>query len=367
MDRIRRLNRGRSRIHCVQFGLHDDAAADFLRKLAADNNGDFAYQNVKRFAEAGLPAPRRKSTETANGPIRPLCRALSMFASRRSPTSRRTPFRALRSPRFGAGAWPCCFWSPCPSWRGPTTGTAGSSVNVRQLFEAGGVVGVVLAALSVAMVALMIEHLVSLRTRAVNPPKLVEQVQQLMHERQFKIAAKLCRDDGSLLGFVLAAGLTEIGSGYVARREGHGRRLRQYSARLYRKIDSLSVIGTLAPMLGLLGTVWGMMMAFSELRLEAQCQVTGLPAGISTALVTTLMGLAVAIPAYAAFAYFRNRVDEGVSLCSQLADHVFLDYRRAQAARRRKARTLELGQLRSLGQSARPAFPSVAIEREKSA
>ena len=91
-------------------------------------------------------------------------------------------------------------------------------------------------------------------------------------------------------------------------------------------------------MLGLLGTVWGMMIAFSEFASKANVQVTELAPGISTALVTTLLGLAVAIPAYAAFAYFRNRVDEGVSTCSQMADHLFLEYRRAQAARRRKAR-----------------------------
>lgn len=54
MEQIRRLNGGHSRIHCVQFGLNDHEAADFLRKLASDNNGDYAYQNVKRFAEAGL-------------------------------------------------------------------------------------------------------------------------------------------------------------------------------------------------------------------------------------------------------------------------------------------------------------------------
>jgi von Willebrand factor type A domain len=51
MEEIQKLNAGRTRIHCVQFGMHDDAAADFLRKLAAQNNGDFAYQNVKRFAD----------------------------------------------------------------------------------------------------------------------------------------------------------------------------------------------------------------------------------------------------------------------------------------------------------------------------
>jgi biopolymer transport protein ExbB len=234
-----------------------------------------------------------------------------------------------------------------------------ASLNVRQLLDAGGAVGIVLAALSVAMVALVIEHLFSLRSNAINPRKLAEQIHQLMHERQFKIASKLCRDDGSLLGFVLAAGLTEIGSGYALVEKAMEDACAQYAARLYRKIDSLSVIGTLAPMLGLLGTVWGMMIAFSEFASKANVQVTELAPGISTALVTTLMGLAVAIPAYAAFAYFRNRVDEGVSTCSQMADHLFLEYRRAQAARRRKAR--------AAGDYRRPTFPSVAIEREKSA
>jgi biopolymer transport protein ExbB len=234
-----------------------------------------------------------------------------------------------------------------------------ANLNLKQLFDAGGVVGVILAALSVAMVALVIEHLFSLRNRAINPPKLAEQVHQLMHERHFKIAAKLCRDDGSLLGFVLAAGLTEAGAGYALVEKAMEDACAQYAARLYRKIDALSVIGTLAPMLGLLGTVWGMMIAFSEFASKANVQVTELAPGISTALVTTLMGLAVAIPAYAAFAHFRNKVDEGVATCSQMADHLFLEYRRAQVARRRK--------LRAAGDYGRPTFPSVAIEREKSA
>jgi len=255
---------------------------------------------------------------------------------------------------------------PKLAWAGDVPHGWRANLNVRQLFEAGGVVGIVLAALSVAMLALILEQLFSLRAGAVNPRKLAEQVHQLMHERQFKIAAKLCRDDGSLLGFVLAAGLSEIGSGYALVEKAMEDACAQYSARLYRKIDSLSVIGTLSPMLGLLGTVWGMMMAFSAFATKANVQVTELAPGISTALVTTLMGLAVAIPAYAAFAYFRNRVDEAVSTCSQLADHLFLEYRRAQAARRRKARAVQFQQ-RPAGDYGRPAFPSVAIEREKSA
>jgi hypothetical protein len=66
MEEIKTLNAGRTRIHCVQFGMHDDAAAEFLRKLAAQNNGDFAYQNVKRFAES---ASFRAKVRTATRPV----------------------------------------------------------------------------------------------------------------------------------------------------------------------------------------------------------------------------------------------------------------------------------------------------------
>jgi len=241
-----------------------------------------------------------------------------------------------------------------------------ANLNLKQLFDAGGVVGVILAALSVAMVALVIEHLFSLRNRALNPRKLAEQVHQLMHERQFKIAAKLCRDDGSLLGFVLAAGLTEVGAGYALVEKAMEDACAQHAGRLYRKIDYLSVIGTLSPMLGLLGTVWGMMLAFSEFASKANVAVTELAPGISTALVTTLLGLAVAIPAYAAYAYFRNKVDEAVANCAQVAEHIFFDYRRDQAARRRRVRAQQL-KARSERERIHPAFPPVAIEREKSA
>jgi outer membrane biosynthesis protein TonB len=71
MEEIHRLSDGHSRIHCVQFGMHDDAAADFLRKLAADNNGDFAYQNVKRFAEGKFPIPEARTADKSAGEPQP--------------------------------------------------------------------------------------------------------------------------------------------------------------------------------------------------------------------------------------------------------------------------------------------------------
>jgi biopolymer transport protein ExbB len=282
---------------------------------------------------------------------------------------------ARRSSSFATGLRLAgsCFVAGLGTLLGPTVARADDALPPRlanldyhKLLEAGGGVGVVIGALSVGMAALVFEYLISLRAGATIPRRLAERLQDLVTKRQFKIAADECRDSRCLLGFVVAAGLAEIDSGYAAVEKAMEDACAQHAGRLYRKIDYLSVIGTLSPMLGLLGTVWGMMLAFSEFASKANVAVTELAPGISTALVTTLLGLAVAIPAYAAYAYFRNRVDEAVANCSQVAEHIFFEYRRDQAARRRKTRAL---QLRSRTQSERihPAFPPVAIEREKSA
>jgi biopolymer transport protein ExbB len=241
-----------------------------------------------------------------------------------------------------------------------------ANLDFRKLIEAGGGVGIVIGALSVGMVALVFEYLISLRRGATIPRRLVERLQELIGQRQFKLAADECRHSGSLLGLVVAAGLAEIDSGYAAVEKAMEDACAQHAGRLYRKIDYLSVIGTLSPMLGLLGTVWGMMLAFSEFASKANVAVTELAPGISTALVNTLFGLAVAIPAYAAYAYFRNRVDEALANCSQVAEHIFFEYRRDQATRRRKARAQQL-KAHLDRERLRPAFPPVAIEREKSA
>lgn len=241
-----------------------------------------------------------------------------------------------------------------------------ASLDFHKLIEAGGGVGVVIGALSVGMAALVFEYMISLRRNATIPRKLAESLAERIGQRQFKQAADECRQSGSLLGAVIAAGLAELDSGYAAIEKAMEDACAQYAGRLYRKIDYLSVIGTLSPMLGMLGTVWGMMLAFAEFASKANVAVTELAPGISTALVTTLLGLAVAIPAYAAYAYFRNRVDEAVANCSQVAEHIFFEYRRDQAARRRKAKALQL-RARTRSERMHPAFPPVAIEREKSA
>ena len=207
---------------------------------------------------------------------------------------------------------------------GAANGSAENSLDLRELIRAGGVIGYVIVALSVAMVALIVEHLLSIRRNSMMPPELDDEVNRLINEGRFQ----QCRMNPSFLGRLLSAGIAEVGLGYTSIQKAMEDAAVEQSARLLRKIEYLSVIGTIAPMLGLLGTVWGMILAFNEFQTNPVPQTADLAPGISRALVTTLLGLGVAVPAFASHAFFRNRIDELVAETSLLAEHVFSDYKR---------------------------------------
>lgn len=210
-----------------------------------------------------------------------------------------------------------------------------SGMNIRELFRAGGVVGILIIALSVAMLALVVEHVLSIRRTSLMPPGLAEQVHGQLMQGQFNEAAQACAEQPSFLGHVLASGIAETEIDYAAIEKAMEDSATEQSARLFRKIEYLNVIGTLAPMLGLLGTVWGMINAFLEFETKTNPQVSELAPGIYKALVTTLLGLSVAVPALGTFAFFRNRIDELVAEASLTAEQVFGDYRRQLVQRRR--------------------------------
>jgi biopolymer transport protein ExbB len=219
-----------------------------------------------------------------------------------------------------------------------------NGVNIGGLLQAGGAIGYVIIALSVAMVALVVEHLLSIRRASLMPRGLAEECQQAIAGGHAQQAVQFCRDRPSLLGFIVAAGIQEAAVGPEAVEKSMEDAAQEQSARLLRKIEYLSVIGTLAPMLGLMGTVWGMILAFGEFSAKANPQVSEFAPAISVALVTTLQGLCVAIPSLAAFAWFRSRIDEFVAEASLQAEQVLLPLRRALRERKaapREPRTVE--------------------------
>ena len=230
--------------------------------------------------------------------------------------------------------------SVTPPVRPPTP-----TINIRQMFEDGGAIGYIIVVLSLVMLALIFEHLMTIRRQTLMPKGLAEDIQKLLSQGQVKLAEERSVASSSFLGYLLAAGIKEIELGYAAVEKAMEDAASHQAARLMRKIEYLSMISTVAPMLGLMGTVWGMILAFMEFERKANPQVSELAPGIYKALVTTLFGLIVAIPAIAAFGFFRNRIDELVAQTALTAEQVFADLKRSQLLKRRQAVAKDAGSL----------------------
>ncbi len=201
----------------------------------------------------------------------------------------------------------------------------------------GGWVGVsimlLLFALSITAVYLVIDHLLTIRRHEIMPEGLSEEVRQLLSAGQLVEADQACRARPSFLSFVLLNGLAEVEGGWSEVVKALEDATAEQSARLFRKIEYLSVIGNIAPMVGLLGTVTGMIMAFQQVAVTQGSAGAGdLAEGIYQALVTTVGGLLVAIPSLGAFAIFRNRVDQFVAEAAYMAQHAFAPLKRRRGA-----------------------------------
>jgi biopolymer transport protein ExbB len=176
---------------------------------------------------------------------------------------------------------------------------------------------------SVAALALTVEQLLTLRTSVLMPPGLRERVQQQLMVGNLKGAFQACEAQPSFLSFLLRASLSEAESGWTSVEKALEDATAEQTARLMRRVEYLAVIGGIAPMLGLLGTVVGLTFAFHEVAsTQGVARAADLADGIYHALVSTVGGLIVAIPAMAMYAALRNRVDQLAAETAYAALHV---------------------------------------------
>ena len=219
------------------------------------------------------------------------------------------------------------------------------------LFEivfSGGIFGIfiilLLVALSMTAAYLAFEHLMTIRRRDVVPEGLAEKVRDTLRKGNVSEARQMCQQKGGVLAVVLANGIDEIDAGWSAVEKSLEDSLSEQSAKLFRRIEYLSVIGNIAPMVGLLGTVTGMIFAFQQVAsTQGSAGAGDLAEGIYQALVTTVGGLLVAIPSLGCFAVFRNRVDELMAEVTSAAQQTFAPLRRRKG---------------SSGSSQRSSFPA---------
>jgi len=181
---------------------------------------------------------------------------------------------------------------------------------------------------SIASVALIIEHAITIRRVVIVPELSVAQIKTMFDERRFREALEFCQNDPSFVSGVIHAGLIEAANGYEAMENAMQEAADERTARLYRKIEWLNLLGNLSPMLGLLGTVWGMIMAFGEIEAKGgKADPSDLAGGILVALFSTFMGLVVAIPALAGYGIFRSRIEQMSMEAALVAEELLANFK----------------------------------------
>lgn len=163
--------------------------------------------------------------------------------------------------------------------------------------------------LSFILIALIMMNLLEVRRDVLLPTQFVEEFEQKLNAKDFQGAYEFARSDDSFIGRVLTAGMGRLSRGYDEAVEGMQEAGEDASMALEHRLSYISMIGTIAPMMGLIGTVQGMISCFDAI---AQPTVSLRPwqqaEGVSMALVTTLIGLVLAVPAMVFHGIIRNRI-----------------------------------------------------------
>lgn len=162
---------------------------------------------------------------------------------------------------------------------------------------------------SVLFVMFVVMNAIAITRKNIAPQEMIEEFKQKLEEKNFQEAYEIAKESETPLGRILAAGLARMSGGYDAASQTMTDVADEEVMRMEQKLGYLALIGTISPMLGLLGTVVGMVQSFQVIAIQGTApQASELAKGISTALITTEVGLFIAIPAMIAYELFRNRL-----------------------------------------------------------
>ncbi|MEQ9464945.1 MAG: MotA/TolQ/ExbB proton channel family protein [Haliea sp.] len=178
-----------------------------------------------------------------------------------------------------------------------------------ELVIAGGWLMVLILLCSVVALAICIERLYTLNPRKISPPHLLATVWKQLKASELDSMRLRNLRQSSPLGRILAAGLANASHGRDVMKESIQDAASHVVHDLERYLNTLGTIAAIAPLLGLLGTVVGMIKVFAQIMAQGTGNASALAGGISEALITTAAGLAVAIPALAMHRYFTGRID----------------------------------------------------------
>jgi len=180
---------------------------------------------------------------------------------------------------------------------------------VFEMIQSGGLLMIPIIFCSILAMGIIIERFYSLQKKKILPPKMVKQVWRLAKAKKLDVVTLKHLKESSPLGAILAAGLMSRSFGRDVMNESIAETGRQVTHRLERFLNTLGTIATITPLLGLLGTVVGMIKVFAAIVNHGVGDPSVLAGGISEALITTAAGLSVAIPCVIFHRYFDGLVD----------------------------------------------------------
>ncbi len=184
----------------------------------------------------------------------------------------------------------------------------GGGSGFMDLIKAGSYVGHFIIFLSFVSLALAIEHFVNIKRDKFCPPEIVAELEALIDEGQYEDALALCQANPCFFTNVVGAALSKVEGGFAEMEKAMGEAGESEANKVNQHISYLSLLGSIAPMLGLTGTVTGMISAFSVIKTMQSPPPSMLARGVEEALVTTAEGLFVAMPVLSAYFFFKNKV-----------------------------------------------------------
>lgn len=200
-----------------------------------------------------------------------------------------------------------------PAGAGAPAGTAGSGGGLsiwslfRQSFD---VFTILILGGSVVSLAIIVRSVIVIRRSVLLPAESVAGVRKLIAERRWPDLQRFVAEDESFLGRVLREALPKLKNSPHDMREVTEIAAENESARRFKEIELLGTLGNLGPLLGLVGTVWGMIIAFTAIgETGGQAAAAQLSTGIAKALFHTFLGLTLAIPSLLAYGVFRELLD----------------------------------------------------------
>lgn len=181
-------------------------------------------------------------------------------------------------------------------------------MTANQLIHGGGPIGYTTILCSILGLAIAIEHFVSIRIEKLAPVGLLEDLEKHLAAGDYEAAMQTCEGTESFVSDVVAAALPKMQHGFESMETAADDRAGELGIKMHMRVAWISLVAAIAPMLGLLGTVWGMVGAFETISASTAPEPKDFAEDIALALITTVQGLVVAIPMMSLFFACRARV-----------------------------------------------------------